>query len=266
MRRNGALFWGALLIIVGGLLLLQNLGVISVNVAGLIGPLLMIMLGVWVLWGVFGGGRPSEAQQLTVPLEGASEAEVRVNFGAGRLQMGVGAGLDEVISGTFRGGVEHKVKRTGNTLMLQLDAPDLEWRVPWGGGQHSERDWQVRLNGGLPLALDLRMGASDTRLDLSDARIMELTIKTGASATDVTLPANAGLTRVKIEAGAASVILRVPPGVAARLNMVAGLGSVQVDTARFPRQGGYYQSPDFDSAPNKIEVEAKTGAGSIEVK
>lgn len=265
MRRNGALFWGALLIILGGLLLLQTLGLITLNVVGLIWPIVLILLGLWILWGVL-GGRRAETEQLTIPLKGASEARVRLSFGAGRLQVGVGAGMDEAVAGTFSGGVEHTSQSEGNVLTVDLRSPDITWNVPWMWGNRPEREWLVRLNGGLPLALEVRAGASDTRLDLTDLRVTDLTVKTGASSTDLTLPANAGLTRVNIEAGAASMVIRVPSGVAARLRLTGGVASLDVDEKRFPRLGGYYQSPDFDSAPNKIELEAKAGAGSVEVK
>lgn len=82
MRRNG-LFWGGILIALGVLLLLQNLRIITIDVWGVFWPLLLIVFGAWTLWGVF--AKPGETEQVTVPLEGAGRAKLRLNYGAGRL-------------------------------------------------------------------------------------------------------------------------------------------------------------------------------------
>jgi hypothetical protein len=49
MRRNGV-FWGGILILLGLLFLLDNLGIFSVSVWSLFWPVLLIAFGVWVLW------------------------------------------------------------------------------------------------------------------------------------------------------------------------------------------------------------------------
>jgi hypothetical protein len=91
-------------------------------------------------------------------------------------------------------------------------------------------------------------------------------LQTGASAIDLTLPANAGYTRVDISAGAASVTVRVPSGVAARVRARGGLASVCVDRDRFPRVRGVHQSLDYDTALNKVDVNIETGVGSVDVR
>ncbi len=108
-------------------------------------------------------------------------------------------------------------------------------------------------------------GASNTRLDLTDTLVTGLEIHTGASATEVRLPAQVEHTRVKVEAGAASVKLQVPEGVAACLEVNGGLLDVDVNRTRFPREGKVYQSPDFDTAPYRVEIKVNAGAGSITV-
>jgi hypothetical protein len=82
----------------------------------------------------------------------------------------------------------------------------------------------------------------------------------------LTLPENAGSTRVKIESGAASLEIQVPSGVAARIRSSGGLSSFSVDKDRFPRVGDIYQSPDFDVAQNKVELNVQMGVGSVSIK
>jgi hypothetical protein len=61
------------------------------------------------------------------------------------------------------------------------------------------------------------------------------------------------------------VVLRVPPGVAARVEGVMGLGKPDVDTARFPKVDGGYQSSDFAQAADRVDVRVDGGVGSVTV-
>jgi hypothetical protein len=80
------------------------------------------------------------------------------------------------------------------------------------------------------------------------------------------MPANAGHTRVDVEAGAASVRVTIPSGVAARIRNRSGLSSVNIDSMRFPRQGDIYISSDYETAANKLDLEIRTGVGSVDVR
>jgi hypothetical protein len=111
----------------------------------------------------------------------------------------------------------------------------------------------------------LETGASETRLDLDDLQISELRLKTGASSTNVNLPAQAGFTRVMVESGAASVDIRIPQGVAARIRSRGGLSSLSLDRSRFPRTGDTYQSADYDTALNKVDIDVQMGVGSVTI-
>jgi hypothetical protein len=54
-------------------------------------------------------------------------------------------------------------------------------------------------------------------------------------------------------------------GVAANIRIKSGIASVNVNS-RFPRlDGGMYQSSDFSTASNRIDMTINAGVGSIEV-
>jgi len=265
--RSGALFWGGTLIVIGILLTLDNLGILSVNLWRIIWPLVLIALGLWILWGVL-IGRPSFEEEVSIPLEHAARARVRVNHGAGRLRVDSSAGAGELVMGTFGGGLDHQVRQEEDTLKLTMRVPAGVFpslAFPWMWGPGHALDWSFGLSSEIPLSLDFETGAGEARIDLTDLYVTDLRLQTGASATDLTLPANAGYTRVKIGAGAASVNIRVPSGVAARIRASGALAEIKVDRNRFPREGGVYQSSDYDTAPNKADVDVDTGVGSITI-
>lgn len=159
----------------------------------------------------------------------------------------------------------HEPGATKPAMKVKLSVPSrsgfiFPWR--WSPGA---LDWTVQLNEDVPLSLDFETGASRSEVDLTDLKVTEVKIETGASATTMTLSARAGFTKVAVEAGAAAMDLRVPGGVAARIVSKGGLSSVRVDQARFPGTGTRFESPDYATAANRVEIELETGVGSVSV-
>jgi hypothetical protein len=269
MRRS-SLFWAVVLILAGSVLLLGNLGLfdrLEINSWNLIWPLLLIALGAWFIFGTLRGPEPVQTVPASIPTEGASRASIKINHGAGRLTLAAGETAGALACGDFAGGVKYTTRREGDTLHVKMRVPDRSGAfLPWTWTQGGVLDWDVRLNPDLPLALEFETGASQSEIDLSELRVTDLELETGASASTVTLPAKAGLTRVKIEAGAASVNVRVPGGVAARIRSESGLARVSVDETRFPRQGAVYESPDYDAAAHKAEIKIEAGVGAVDVR
>jgi hypothetical protein len=268
MVRNN-LFWGGILVLAGILLLLDNLGLLTVNVWGLIWPLFLIGLGLRILWRYLAGPPTPQVEEAAIPLEDAGRARVRIRHGAGRLYVTAGAGQDELASGTFGGGLDYRARRDGDLLDVDLRPSSRsfpEVMMPWFWGSRDALDWSVTLNGEVPLSLYLETGASDARLDLAELQLTDLRLQTGASSTHLTLPTSAGYTRADLRAGAAALSIRVPSGAAARIQIKGSLAGINVDASRFPRMGNVYQSPDYDTAPNKIDVDIEAGVGSIDVR
>ncbi|NLE75415.1 MAG: hypothetical protein GX605_01520 [Chloroflexi bacterium] len=263
-----SIFWGAVLVLAGITLMIGNL--LGLEVWGLLWPLLLIAVGLWIVWGVASGRRyEPETETLSIPLEGAEAAKVQLHYGVGALHVAGGAAPDALLAGAFAYGVQHRTKRDGRVLEADLSVPSqriVQFAAPWNWWQNARPDWDVQLNQNVPLSLEVETGASDVTLDLSALQVRELEISTGASAVEVTLPAAAGHTQVEMEGGAASFKLRVPEGVAARIRSTGGLSGTTVDTTRFPRLGDIYQSPDYDTAIHRVDLKLETGVSSVDVR
>jgi hypothetical protein len=110
-------------------------------------------------------------------------------------------------------------------------------------------------------------GVSSLDFDFTNVKLAFFGLDTGASSLKLKLPASAGHTLVDIESGAATLDITVPQGVAARVRTEQGVSSMNIDQSRFPlMQGDWYQSPDFDSAANKAEINLEGGANSVTVR
>jgi hypothetical protein len=269
MMRSSSWLWAVILILLGVLLLLNNLGILNVDVWGLIGPLFLIGVGLSILWSVLFGWPSVEAEEVTIPLQGVTEARIHIEHGAGRLRVGAGADPGHLVTGTFTGGLEHRARHEGQRLSVEMCVSPGAFPAiffPWRWGPGRTLDWTFGLSREIPLALYFETGAGEARLDLTDLQVTDLRLQTGASSTNLTLPSQAGHSRAKIEAGAAAVTVRVPSGVAARIQTEAGLASITVNRDRFPREGGVYRSPDYDTASNKVDLHIEAGVGSVDVR
>ena len=249
------LTWGIVLLVVGSLLLLDNLNVfafLGVSIWKLIWPLGLIALGIWVLWATTGSNDVGELEEITIPVDIAETYAVDIKYGAGELN----------INSQSEGGLFHEVDDAVDSKKIKLWSPARVKLLRFV----NRRKWDVTINGTIPCDLKLSTGACDTNVDLSDTLVRNLRLDTGASSTKIKLPKLAGMTKVKGSGGAASLSLVVPPEVAAKIEVKGGLYSANVNQDRFPRNGRYYQSPDYETAANKVDMNLDMGVGSIDVR
>lgn len=263
MRLRGSLFWGIVLIILAFFLLANQLDLLHGDVFGYFWPVVVILFGLWLLIGAIPSLRQrSESQSLTIPLENAHTARIKLDHGAGRLNIHSGAASTELLAGKFGAEVEHTSRLEADHLEVKLRNSSHFWA--WYPGQ--DLDWDIALNGEASLALKIDSGASATILNLNDLKVTDLNIDTGASSTEIVLPANAGNTHVDIDTGASSLKINLPAGVAARIRVKTGVTSVNIDPSRFPRvDGGLYQSADYMTAANRADITIDSGVGSITI-
>ena len=259
MKRDN-LFWGTALILVGVLLFLQTQGYIG-NIFPYLWPLALILLGGWILLGVYWPQARSEQETFTVPLDAAKSARFKFSHGAGQLEITGGAPTGQALVGSSAVGMNKENWLDGDRLEVKVEAgPSF---VPFLGP--SQGVWRFQLTQEIPLTLKVEAGASSVNLDLQDVLASHVELTTGASSSNVTMPTR-GVSLLEIEAGAASVNVRVPAATAARIRVREGVNSVSVDKNRFPRlDSGFYQSSGYDTAADRAEINIEAGLGSVTV-
>jgi len=260
MRRDN-IFWGAALIILGVLLVLQERGIIP-NIFTFFWPLALILVGGWLILSVYWQPDRSFGETFSVPLGEAKHVEYKFSHGAGQIEIQGGSPSGSALVGTTAAGINHRSKLNGDRLEVRVEAgPSF---VPFIGP--SQGIWRFQLTQEVPVTLRVEAGASSVNIDLRDVQATRVSLNTGASSSNVTLPAH-GASLLDVEAGAAAINVRVPESTAARIRVDEGMTTVNVDTNRFPRlDSGFYQSPNFDNVPNRAEINIKSGLGSVSVK
>jgi hypothetical protein len=268
MFHRGTYVWGGILILVGILLFLSNLGILVIDVWKVIVPSIVILIGILTIWGTTRPTRELEARSVQLPLEGAARAALRLRFGAGRLALHGGASAASLLDGTFRGGVESQLRRSGSEAQVDLRVPSdfiLNVFSPWMWWSGHRLEWDMSLAESIPVSLDVETGASEAVLDLTRLMVDELRLSSGASSCQIRMPAGVSLTKARIESGAASLDIVVPDGVSAQIRVEGGLAGVRVNAARFPKVDKIYRSPDYDTAAKRLDLRIEAGVASVDV-
>lgn len=260
MRRDN-MFWGGALILFGVLFLLQTQGLIR-NVFSLFWPLILMLIGGWMIVNVVWKPALSSAETFSVALQEAKNVHYQFAHGAAQIEITGGAPAGKAIVGASAAGMNQHSHLDGDRLNVRVEAgPSL---LPFIGP--SDGVWRYQITQAVPVSLTLEAGASKLDVNLQDVLASRIEVKTGASTVDMTLPAR-GISSLDIEGGAATFNLRIPEGTSARIDRAEGFVALNVDTNRFPQsESGKYQSSNFDSDPNRVLITIKAGVGTINVK
>lgn len=259
MKRS-YIFWGVILIFAAILLLLNNLGVIS-NFFGYFWILILMFVGVWLIISALSRPHKEEGEKISVPIGGELSARIKIDHGAGHLNIHSGVAPGNILDGVCVPAPVIKTVSNEERMDVKINFPSEIWA--WMPGD--SRDWDLSLAKDLPILLEIDSGASTAIVNLVDLHITELDLDTGASTVDITLPANAGHTLVKVDSGVATVKVHIPKGVAAQIRTESGLASISIDK-RYPKTGhNSYASPDYNNAANRADIIIKTGVASVEI-
>jgi len=257
-------FWPVLIIIAGlGILLRRcNVWLASLLMVVILGGCLGI--AIWQHGPSLPGSVATESY--TVPLDDMERAWIEIDFSAGSITIGsLPPGSTNFVE------ADYEVRNRRGTMKVDFEQQDGEGKLNldttnqqfWGEGGIV---WAVNFTRKIPLVLNIKSAASNLEFDLSRLRVTELNLDVDAGNCQVTMPSSAGTSYVVIDSDVANLEITIPDGIAAKIHVDANLSVRDIDTSRFPRQGDYYVSPDFETAGNRIELEIQCDLGRVEVR
>jgi hypothetical protein len=234
---------------------------------------------------------------LAEPMDGAKTVKVDIDTSMGNLTIDSLNGSGELLtSGTLEypqnwGQPTVSVTRENGDATLTLMAGygrKSSFRFPWQAWAAVASKWQIHINPKVQTDITAHTGGGNLRLNLDGMIVTHLKVDSGGGNLEVVLPQSAanmdataktgggsvifeigrditGSSSVDVESGAGTVAVSVPGGNAARIHAGSGLGKVRVDPRFAQVDEKTYQSPDYDSAVNKVEVTALSGAGNVSI-
>lgn len=305
--RGRSIVWPSILIGLGVLLLLENLDLLPINIMALIfrmWPLILIALGIDLLFGrkagwgpaisaaivlaVFAGGYwivqvtgtaltysgDTYTQDVEHALAGAESAEVKINFGVGKLDLSALENAGNFVEGSL---VliedqdlidDYQVKN--DVAYYELDS-EFDGAVSgyFPGSFFNDFDgddlvWELQFTDSISLDLNINTGVGRSVIDLTGLQITSLDVSAGVGETIVIMPATGDFS-AHISGGVGSIQIRIPEGIAVRVRGSAGIGEINV-FGDHQFQNGSYTSDDYNEAENKIDIDVSGGIGEIDIR
>jgi hypothetical protein len=304
---GGSIVGPILLIGAGVLFLLNNLGIVDWAVWGglwRLWPLALVAVGLDLLFGRrrpwlstlivllllaasigllfytgFGSGGKLNTYNLNFPIAGAKSASVDISFGTGDLTIDSRANSQDLATGSLEYYSDNGAPNV--RLDRNTDSTDLTIRSNEGFhfgffniGSVRAPHWDIHLNPALPTTLKVDLGAGNTVLNLSDIKLLGLTVDGGAGNASVTFPAVTQPTVSTIDGGVGNLTLHIPKGTEARITIDSGIGNVHIDS-RFAKQSSgpdvFVSDPDvyvtagYDATPDSLDLRVGAGVGNIDI-
>ena len=260
--RYRSMFWPVILIGVGVIWLLSNLGLLpAASIAWLLNlwPLILIVIGIDLLFGrrspVVGGllglivvgavifalafapalglKLPNNAEvkveRFTAPLESATSATVRVDSGSEPVE--ITANHSDLL---FDGEIGHtgviNFQTSGSTdKVVSISKNDNPGNWIVGLADQERLKWKIGLSSKVPLRLEMDSGSGSINLNLDGLQLSGLALESGSGSVQMTLPAVNKAYEAAINSGSGSVNVKLPANTDLTLRTESGSGSLNIE-------------------------------------
>lgn len=232
------------LVVVGLVMVLAPIGL---TIAYVLGATLMAAVSVYT-------AVPQTVR--SAPRAGTGAGLLRFDRITGRVTLHADAGSPELFRARFVG-PEPIVTVAGNRVSIE-DA-SVHWRK-WR--PHSA---DVALNSSIPWRLEVRSGVANLTADLRSLRLSAVSLAGGTYRLDLRLPHPSGTVPIQLRDGSVKVSIRRPAGVPLRANFREGAARVQFDGRRHGWRQAPIESPGYDQAADRYEVDFGGGVTELAI-
>ncbi len=289
------IFFGILLVVLGGALLLGNYDLLPENLTISLSdllrfwPILIILLGLsflskgslfnkvvvliitlvitfFALWVVFTPNANVQERDLNVPVEeGVTRSEISLKLSAARINISGGA-EGSLITGTYRtsGPALGVDSRSDNeTQMVELRAEGREG-VLFDHFMTDPRYLDLRMLEDVPISLAIESGASSIKIDSSDFLMESLRLDSGASGINLVFGEMVDHTDVFVNAGASSIDITIPEMAGARVEFTGALANKNL-TGFVQIEEDIYESDNFEEADQTVFIRIDAAVSNVKI-
>jgi hypothetical protein len=284
VRRYRSLFWPLVLIGVGVVWLLVNLGVLAANSVTLLlnlWPLLLVGIGLDLIFGrrspLVGGliglllvaavvaflllapslnlASPTalQSRQLTVPLDQYESANVNLDLSSYSTSIyALPASSTNLFDGEvyYAGNLDYSAQGSGGTMNIRLShsGPFGWWFMPDLSG--ANRQWKLGFSPKVALTLNVNAASGSSDIDLSGLNLASLSMDAASGSTNLRLPVSSQQYTVDYQGASGSGDISLPANTTLTVRLHGASGSMNVTLP--------------ESAAVHIEIQ-DSGSGSINV-
>jgi hypothetical protein len=202
-------------------------------------------------------------ESVSINLDKTEMVHVEIKMGAGELR--VRGGSPKLMEGDFRfhGDRRPEVRYEPSPFRGRLYVFTPDSRRRRFVGPHGE-EWSLRLNEGVPMDIDVNLGAGQSELNLGSLNIRDLAVNIGAGELRLDLRGTPKRNMsVRVNGGVGEAIVHLPDTVGIRLEAHGGIGSI--NAFGLTRRGSYYQNDLYEKSSQTMDVRISGGIGSIRV-
>ena len=226
----------------------------------------IVLLGALLLESCGSAPRVGELQSesQTIELGDAKSVLVKINMGAGDLV--VTGGAEQLLEADFNYNVaklKPDVKYADDTLVL--GQPDAKGLPDLRGITDFRNEWNLQLNGDVPMDLRVNMGAGTSELQLSDLSLTGLGVTFGAGQSTVDLNGNWDSDLdVSIDTGAADITVRLPRDIGVRVEV--DRGPTVIDAPNLKQEGNVYTNAAYGISDVTLHIDMQAGIGQVNLE
>ncbi len=293
--RGDGIVGPVLLIGLGLILLLRNMGLLDWNVWEIISrlwPVLLVIAGLDMLighrsvWGsllalvltaaIIGGAiwlfrteldtEAESIRSIEQPLEEARQAKVNLEPGIGTLRIDGGQETNTLVAGTIRMGSLQSLQRefsvTNGRALFTLRNEGVSFG-PFSSGGSSQPSWDLELNPRIPLSMTVDVGIGELYLDARGLTTSRLEASMGIGQTIIILPSQ-GDFEATVEGAIGRTLVYVPEQLSTRIRLDTGLAGRQLP-ATYRCDANVCTSPSYETDDEHVELVLIQAIGHISV-
>lgn len=295
--KTSNVFWGVLLVVLGGIFLLDNFNIVCLNLGELwkFWPLILVLWGIsalvkdtrgrWIVaavtaiivavlaysffsfrWvGCHGDDFEAtvEAQHLSEPYD-PSITSASLTIGAGAAKVILEGTSDQLLDAETRSSIGDCVLRSSGDEGRR----DLDLEIPGKGRRFSFRhvtnEAAIRLHPAPTWEISLGVGAASARLDLRPFDVKRVEVQAGATSVKLMLGMPKNETEVRVEAGASTITIEVPESASCAISIEAPLSSKHFEGFQ-KIESGRYETEDFSEGAGAIRITIEAGVSKVSV-
>lgn len=130
---------------------------------------------------------------------------------------------------------------------------------------NSVRNFNLRMNPGIPWEIEANIGAADGKLDLSSIQAEHIDLSIGAGDLELIIGEQKESTTINLRAGAAEMVLYIPEGAGLKVENSKFLSDISFNNISMKSKNGEYISENYENADQIIDLNILTAISAIQI-